>query len=56
MDNGNIVVTYDHIQEAFDKNPDQFEQAVYQSADKAADGDPIVRAQLIASWRKRGAR
>jgi hypothetical protein len=50
MDNGNIVVTYAHIQEAFDKNPDQFQQSLYQLADKAANGDPIERAHLIAMW------
>jgi hypothetical protein len=47
MDNGNIVVTYDHIEEAFDKNPDQFQHAVYDSANKASGGDPI---ELIAEW------
>jgi hypothetical protein len=50
MDNGNILVTYDHIQEAFDRNPDQFQQSVYQTADKAANGDPSERTRLIAEW------
>jgi len=50
MDNGNIVVTYAHIQEAIDKNPDQFQHSVYQAADKAAGGDPNERTQLIDNW------
>src|SRR5487761_459281 len=50
MDKGNIVVNYAHIQEAFDRNPDEFQQSVYQSADKAANGDASERAQFIARW------
>ena len=50
MDSGNIVVNYPHIQEAFEQNPDQFQQAVHESAGKAAGGDPIEQAQLIATW------
>jgi hypothetical protein len=50
MENGNIVVSYAHIQEAFEKNPDQFQQAVYASADRAANGDATERARLLADW------
>ena len=50
MDKGNIVVSYAHIQEVYEQNPDQFQQSVYQSADKAADGDATERTRLLADW------
>lgn len=52
MNSGNIIVSYAHVQAAFDENPDQFQQSVYQSADKAANGDTVERARLLADWNK----
>lgn len=50
MDNGNIVVSYAHVQKVFEQNPDQFQQSVYQCADKAANGDATERTRLLADW------
>lgn len=50
MSTKNIVVPYARIQEAFQKNPSQLADAVYKTADSAANGDPAERAQLIAAW------
>src|SRR5215472_15332405 len=45
-----VVVTYARLQDAFHQNPAQLQEAVYRSADQAANSDPKERAQLIAAW------
>src|SRR5258707_918128 len=50
MSTKNVVVPYAQLQEAFHKNPSQLGDAVYQSANRAANGDVMERAQLVAAW------
>jgi len=50
MSTTQVVVTYAQLQEAFHKNPAQLQDAVYRSADQAANGDAKERAQLSAAW------
>ncbi len=38
------------LQDAFHKDPAQLQDAVYRSANQAANGDPKERAHLIAAW------
>lgn len=45
-----VVVPYSQLQEAFHKDPGQLADAVYQTADQAANGDECERAKLIAAW------
>jgi hypothetical protein len=47
---GSVVVPYAEVQQAFKDNPDAVHDAVYQSADAAAQGNSDTRAQLIADW------
>jgi hypothetical protein len=50
MNTKNIVVPYARLQQVFQENPAQLAEAVYKSADSAAEGDSVERAQLIAAW------
>jgi Calcineurin-like phosphoesterase len=50
MSTAPIVVTYARLQEAFQKDPAQLQDAVFRSATQAANGDTQERAQLIAAW------
>ncbi len=50
MPAGQTVVPYAAIQDAFQKNPDQVNDAVHAAADRAAGGDADERQQLIAQW------
>lgn len=50
MSTKNIVVPYSKLQQAFHTDPGKLSEAVYQSADQAANGDATERAQLIAAW------
>jgi hypothetical protein len=50
MSTKNIVVTYAQIQAAFHRDAAQLQDAVYRSANQAANGDAKERARLIAAW------
>jgi hypothetical protein len=50
MNTKNVVVPYKQLQEAFHEDSGQLASAVYSSADAAANGDPVQRAQLLAAW------
>src|SRR5215471_15275922 len=46
---GSVIVPYASIQQAFEQDPAALHDAVYQTADKAAGGDPGERTRLIAA-------
>jgi Calcineurin-like phosphoesterase len=50
MSTKQLVVTYARLQDAFHEDPAQMADAVERSANQAANGDPKLRAQLIADW------
>lgn len=50
MPAGQTVVSYAAIQDAFQKNPDQVNDAVHAAADQAAGGNADERQDLIAQW------
>ncbi|NDU91856.1 MAG: hypothetical protein G3I10_04505 [Ferrovum sp.] len=47
-----IVVPFSRMQEAFDRDPVRYHEAIDEAASEAAGGDPTLKAEDIASWNK----
>lgn len=45
-----VVVPFSQMQAGFDRDPARYHDAIDRGATEAANGDPVLKAQYIASW------
>src|SRR6202034_1931140 len=46
----NVVVPFSRMEEAFKRDPARYHEAIDRGATEAAEGDPVRKAEYLASW------